>query len=138
MTEQNTILLRGASLLGGQGADVLVVDGVVAEIGSPSAAGARVVDADGLVALPGLVDLHTHLREPGREDAETVLTGSRAAAMGGFTAVLAMANTSPVTDTAEAAERVHDLGRAAGLVDVQPGGRGHPRRWRARSSPSWA
>ena len=80
------------------------------------------VDADGLVALPGLVDLHTHLREPGREDAETVLTGSQAAAVGGFTAVLAMANTSPVTDTAEAAERVHDLGRAAGLVDVQPVG----------------
>ena len=122
MTEQNTILLRGASLLGEQGADVLVVDGVIAEIGSPSAEGARVVDADGLVALPGLVDLHTHLREPGREDTETVLTGSRAAAMGGFTAVLAMANTSPVTDTAEAAERVHDLGRAAGLVDVHPVG----------------
>ena len=122
MTEQNTILLRGASLLGEQSADVLVVDGVVAEIGSPSADGARVVDADGLVALPGLVDLHTHLREPGREDAETVLTGSRAAAVGGFTAVLAMANTSPVTDTAEAAERVHDLGRAAGLVDVHPVG----------------
>lgn len=122
MTEQNTILLRGASLLGEQGADVLVVDGVIAEVGSPSAEGARVVDADGLVALPGLVDLHTHLREPGREDAETVLTGSRAAAMGGFTAVLAMANTSPVTDTAEAAERVHDLGRAAGLVDVHPVG----------------
>ncbi|MEP7738938.1 dihydroorotase [Nocardioides sp. 31GB23] len=122
MTEQNTILLRGASLLGEQSADVLVVGGVVAEIGSPSAEGARVVDADGLVALPGLVDLHTHLREPGREDAETVLTGSRAAATGGFTAVLAMANTSPVTDTAEAAERVHDLGRAAGLVDVHPVG----------------
>ncbi|MBM7506471.1 dihydroorotase [Nocardioides salarius] len=122
MTEQNTILLRGASLLGEQSADVLVVGGVVAEIGSPSAEGARVVDADGLVALPGLVDLHTHLREPGREDAETVLTGSRAAAVGGFTAVLAMANTSPVTDTAEAAERVHDLGRAAGLVDVHPVG----------------
>ena len=80
------------------------------------------IDADGLVALPGLVDLHTHLREPGREDAETVLTGSRAAALGGFTAVLAMANTSPVTDTGEAAERVLDLGRAAGLVDVQPVG----------------
>ncbi|WP_341351126.1 hypothetical protein [Nocardioides convexus] len=62
------------------------------------------------------------MREPGREDAETVLTGSRAAAAGGFTAVLAMANTNPVTDTAEAAERVYDLGRAAGLVDVQPVG----------------
>ncbi|MFW6774758.1 dihydroorotase [Nocardioides sp. CPCC 205120] len=118
-----TVLIQGASLLGERTADVLVVDGVVAEIGTPDApAGARVVDADGLVLLPGLVDLHTHLREPGREDAETVLTGSRAAAVGGYTAVLAMANTSPVTDTAEAAERVHDLGRAAGLVDVQPVG----------------
>ena len=68
------------------------------------------------------MDLHTHLREPGREDAETVLTGSKAAALGGFTAVLAMANTSPVTDTAEAAERILDLGRLAGLVDVQPVG----------------
>ena len=85
-------------------------------------AGAEVLDADGLVALPGLVDLHTHLREPGREDAETILTGSRAAAVGGYTAVLAMANTSPVTDTAEAALRVLELGREAGLVDVQPVG----------------
>ena len=74
------------------------------------------------MALPGLVDLHTHLREPGREDAETVLTGSRAAALGGYTAILAMANTSPVTDTAEAAEHVLALGLAAGLVDVQPVG----------------
>ncbi|VXB36908.1 dihydroorotase [Nocardioides sp. AX2bis] len=119
------VLVRGASLLGERTADLLLRDGVVAEVGergSLAAGDARVVDADGLVALPGLVDLHTHLREPGREDAETVLTGSRAAAAGGFTAVLAMANTSPVTDTAEAAERVLDLGRAAGLVDVQPVG----------------
>src|SRR3546814_14089900 len=70
--------------------------------------------SDGLVARPGRVDLHTHLREPGREDAETIRTGSMAAAVGGYTAVLAMANTSPVTDTAENAERVFDLGRAAG------------------------
>jgi len=123
MTEKtDPILIKGASLLGERTADVLVVDGVVAEIGTPDAAGARVVDADGLVLLPGLVDLHTHLREPGREDAETILTGSRAAAVGGYTAVLAMANTTPVTDTAEAAERVLDLGRQAGLVDVQPVG----------------
>ncbi|HET7761131.1 MAG TPA: dihydroorotase [Phycicoccus sp.] len=80
------------------------------------------LDADGLVVLPGFVDLHTHLREPGREDAETVASGSRAAAAGGYTAVLAMANTTPVTDTAEAAEHVLDLGRACGLVDVQPVG----------------
>ncbi len=119
----DTILVRGASLYGAATADLLLRDGVIAAVGAGlSDAGARVVDADGLVALPGLVDLHTHLREPGREDAETILTGSQAAAVGGFTAVLAMANTSPVTDTAEAAERVHDLGRAAGLVDVHPVG----------------
>ena len=113
------LVIKGASPLGGSRQDLYVDHGVfVAE--APS--GAEVIDAEGLVALPGLVDLHTHLREPGREDAETVLTGSRAAALGGFTAVLAMANTSPVTDTAEAAERVLDLGRAAGLVDVQPVG----------------
>ncbi|MBZ5733841.1 dihydroorotase [Nocardioides sp. TRM66260-LWL] len=115
-------LLRAARPLGGLPADLLLADGVIAEVGAAGTVdapdGARVVDAEGLVALPGLVDLHTHLREPGREDAETVLSGSRAAALGGFAAVLAMANTSPVTDTAEAAERVHDLGRAAGLVDV--------------------
>ena len=117
------LLIRGARVLGETTADLLVVDGTIAEVGTGlDATGAAVVDADGLVALPGLVDLHTHLREPGREDAETVLTGSRAAAVGGFTAVLAMANTSPVTDTAEAAERVHDLGVAAGLVDVVPVG----------------
>lgn len=120
MTDQ--ILVKGASLLGAASSDLLISDGVIAEIGSVSAPQARVIEADGLVALPGLVDLHTHLREPGREDAETILTGSQAAAVGGFTAVLAMANTSPVTDTAEAAERVHDLGRTAGLVDVQPVG----------------
>ncbi|HWJ65467.1 MAG TPA: dihydroorotase [Nocardioides sp.] len=119
-----SILIKGATLPDGTTTDVLVRDGVVAELGSGAAAPTvdRTIDADGLVLLPGLVDLHTHLREPGREDAETVLSGSRAAAVGGFTAVLAMANTNPVTDTAEAAERVLDLGRQAGLVDVQPVG----------------
>ncbi|MEO7421259.1 MAG: amidohydrolase family protein, partial [Ornithinibacter sp.] len=99
-----------------QRGDVLLRDGIVAAAGADLEApgGATVLDADGLVLLPGFVDLHTHLREPGREDAETIASGSRAAAVGGFTAVLAMANTSPVTDTAEAAERVLDLGRAAG------------------------
>jgi dihydroorotase len=99
----------------------VIRDGVVAEMGRGlSVPGAQVVDADGLVALPGLVDLHTHLREPGREDAETVETGSRAAALGGYTAVCAMANTSPVADTAGVVEQVWRLGREAGLVDVQP------------------
>lgn len=113
------LIIRGADVLGAGRKDLYVADGVLVDE-EPS--GAAAIDADGLVALPGLVDLHTHLREPGREDAETVLTGSRAAAVGGYTAVLAMANTSPVTDTAEAAERVFDLGRVAGLVDVQPVG----------------
>ena len=106
-------------------ADVLIEDGVVTELGSIRAKGQPnwdVLDADGLVLLPGLVDLHTHLREPGREDAETIASGSAAAAVGGYTAILAMANTTPVTDTAEAAERILDLGRAAGLVDVIPVG----------------
>ena len=116
------MIIKGASLLGETTADVRVEDGVIVEIGSLGAATTDVYDADGLIALPGLVDLHTHLREPGREDAETISTGSDAAALGGFTAVLAMANTNPVTDTAEAAERVLDLGLAAGRVDVQPVG----------------
>ena len=115
------LLITGATVLDGSAADVLVQDGIIAEIGSVGApASAERVEADGLVLLPGLVDLHTHLREPGREDAETIATGSAAAAIGGYTAVLAMANTNPVTDTGEAAERVLDLGRATGLVDVQP------------------
>jgi dihydroorotase len=121
-------LIRGARPLGGQPADVLVAGGLIAELGTGpgttrlSAAGATVLDADGLVLLPGLVDLHTHLREPGREDAETVESGSRAAARGGFTAVHAMANTDPVADTAGVVEQVWRLGRRAGWVDVRPVG----------------
>ena len=114
------LIITGAKVLGEKTRDLYVDDAGRLVDEAPS--GAESLDADGLVALPGLVDLHTHLREPGREDAETILTGSRAAAVGGFTAVLAMANTSPVTDTAEAALRVFDLGREAGLVDVQPVG----------------
>jgi dihydroorotase len=118
-----SLLITGADLLGRGAQDVLVEDSVITEVGSiRSAKGADVLDAQGLVALPGLVDLHTHLREPGREDAETIATGAAAAAVGGFTAVLAMANTNPVTDTAEAVERILDLGRATGLVDVVPVG----------------
>jgi dihydroorotase len=113
----NAYLLKGVSVLGRERTDLLIRDGLIAEGGAKNA---EVVDADGLVALPGLVDLHTHLREPGREDAETVETGSRAAALGGYTAVCAMANTSPVADTAGVVEQVYRLGREAGLVDVQP------------------
>lgn len=118
-----TYLIKGARPLGGDAADILVRDGVLAELGTGlAAAGATEIDADGLIALPGLVDLHTHLREPGREDAETVRTGSMAAARGGFTCVHAMANTEPVADTAGVVEQVWRLGRDAGYCDVQPVG----------------
>ncbi len=114
-------LIKGVRVIDAEPTDILIADGVVAEVGAGlSARGATKIDADGLVALPGLVDLHTHLREPGREDAETVETGSRAAALGGYTAVCAMANTDPVADTAGVVEQVYRLGQAAGLVDVQP------------------
>jgi dihydroorotase len=118
-----TYLITGALPYGEDAADILVEDGRIAAIGDALAVpGAEVVDAGGLVALPGLVDLHTHLREPGREDAETVETGSRAAALGGYTAVHAMANTDPVADTAGVVEQVWRLGQQAGLVDVVPVG----------------
>jgi dihydroorotase len=120
------ILIKGANLLGVHVSDLLMVDGVIAAIGTEAAREAgsdcETVDAYGLVALPGLVDLHTHLREPGREDAETVASGSAAAAVGGFTAVHAMANTDPVADTAGVVEQVWHLGRRAGLCDVHPVG----------------
>ncbi|MCM6760891.1 dihydroorotase [Rathayibacter sp. ZW T2_19] len=115
------ILISGATLADDSTADVLVDGGVVVEIGTDlDSRGARVIDADGLLALPGLVDLHTHLREPGFEQSETVLTGSRAAAAGGFTAVFAMANTSPVQDTAGVVEQVQSLGDDAGYATVRP------------------
>ena len=118
-----TILIKGARLYGEDPADLVLKDGVITTVGeSLSVPNAEVVDADGLIALPGLVDLHTHLREPGREDTETVETGSRAAALGGFTAVHAMANTDPVADTAGVVEQVWRLGQEAGLVDVVPVG----------------
>ncbi|MFJ4928664.1 dihydroorotase [Streptomyces sp. NPDC088736] len=115
------ILIRGAKVLGGEPQDVLIDGDVIAEVGTGlSAEGAEMVEADGKVLLPGLVDLHTHLREPGREDSETVLTGTRAAASGGYTAVFAMANTFPVADTAGVVEQVYRLGREHGYCDVQP------------------
>jgi len=120
-------LIKGAAILGGEPTDLLIEDGRV--VLDPSAVersrdrgDVEVVDASGLIALPGLVDLHTHLREPGREDAETVLTGTQAAAMGGFTAVHAMANTEPVADTAGVVEQVWRLGREGGYCDVYPVG----------------
>src|SRR5690606_14306504 len=110
-------LLRGGALLGADRTDLLLADGLIQALGAEASReagpGTQIVDAEGLVVLPGLVDLHTHLREPGREDAETITTGTRAAALGGFTAVHAMANTSPVADTAGVVEQVWRIGREA-------------------------
>lgn len=115
------ILIRGAKILGGETQDVLIDGETIAEVGQNlSAEGATVIEAAGQTLLPGLVDLHTHLREPGREDSETVLTGTRAAASGGYTAVFAMANTFPVADTAGVVEQVWRLGKESGYCDVQP------------------
>jgi dihydroorotase len=117
----SSFLLRGATLPDGSTADIAIADGVVTGVGERlDRSGATVIDAAGLQALPGLVDLHTHLREPGYEDSETVLTGTRAAAAGGFTTVFAMANTSPVADTAGLVEQELALGEASGYATVQP------------------
>ncbi|GAA3217658.1 dihydroorotase [Oerskovia jenensis] len=128
MSEQTTnptYVLQGAAPLGADPVDLVLSNGVITAIRaahSPVADDETAVDATGLVALPGLVDLHTHLREPGREDAETIVSGTRAAAVGGFTAVHAMANTTPVADTAGVVEQVWRIGRDAGWVDVHPVG----------------
>ena len=117
--------IAGARPLGGEPVDIVISDGLVTAIlptGSTPDVKATLIEAHGLIALPGLVDLHTHLREPGREDAETVESGSRAAALGGFTAVHAMANTDPVADSAGVVEQVWRLGQSAGLCDVHPVG----------------
>jgi dihydroorotase len=114
-------LVKSAVLPDGTTTDLLIADGVIAEVGPAlSASSATVIDASGLQTLPGLVDLHTHLREPGFEHSETVLTGSRAAASGGFTAVFAMANTMPVQDTAGIVEQVASLGQEYGYATVRP------------------
>ncbi|MGL5810330.1 MAG: dihydroorotase [Nocardioides sp.] len=117
----SSYLIKGARPLGGEPADLFIDHERFAPVENASPE-AEVIDATGLIALPGLVDLHTHLREPGREDAETVETGTRAAALGGFTAVHAMANTDPVADTAGVVEQVWRLGRDAGYCDVFPVG----------------
>lgn len=117
------ILLKNGSLKGEKNVDLLIENDKIIKIGpakSITDANAEVIDLSGLIILPGLVDLHTHLREPGREDAETIATGSAAAARGGFTAVHAMANTLPVADTAGVVEQVWNLGKNVGLVDVYP------------------
>lgn len=118
------LLIRNTRPYGGDPVDVLVTDGVVATIGTGLATpeGAEVLDADGAVLLPGFVDLHVHLREPGGEESETIETGSRAAALGGFTAVFAMPNTTPVADSDVVVEHVRRRGEEIGLVDVHPVG----------------
>jgi dihydroorotase len=122
------VLFRGARVVDPAAgmdavADVLVSGGVIEDVGPGIAApGAEVVDVSGAVLGPGLVDLHVHLREPGREDEETIASGSAAAALGGFTAIQAMPNTDPVCDNAAVAEKVWGPGRAVGLVEVVPAG----------------
>jgi dihydroorotase len=118
----SSLLIRGAAPFGGAPADVLVEDGVITAVGGPRLRADEEFDAGGLVLLPGFVDMHTHLREPGREDAETIATGSAAAALGGFTAVHAMPNTDPVADCAEVVAQVARRGADVGLVDVRPVG----------------
>ena len=111
--------IANARLLDDQVVDVVVSNGVISEIGNSLSKGKK-IEAEKNLLIPGLVDLHTHLREPGREDSETVATGSMAAAKGGFTAISAMANTFPVADTAGVVEQVYRLGQEAGFCDVFP------------------
>jgi dihydroorotase len=111
------MILSSVTLPSGETTDITIDNGVITAIGRTQSKG---IDCSGMVCLPGLVDLHTHLREPGYESSETIETGSAAAAMGGYTAVFAMANTLPVTDSAEVAEFVFEKGQRVGLVDVQP------------------
>jgi len=123
----NEVLVRGGRVLdaGGERAhDVRVIDGVIAEVGAglTPGAGATVLDAEGCVVTPGLVDIQVHFREPGREESETIETGSRAAALGGCTAVVCMPNTEPPIDDAAVAQWVVDRARAVGLCDVRPAG----------------
>jgi len=114
--------LTGLTLPDGSKSDIKISDGKISEMAANLVVsqGFTQVDLKGSIALPGLVDLHTHLREPGKEDAETVLSGTMAAAKGGFVAVSAMANTSPVADTAGVVEQVYALGQSAGFADVFP------------------
>ena len=115
------ILISGGTLPDGVKSDLLIKDGLIVEIAKKiDEQNAHVINAANSIVLPGLVDLHTHLREPGKEDAETVESGSRAGVKGGFTALSAMANTSPVADTAGVVEQVFRLGQSSGLLDVFP------------------
>jgi len=126
MTDVNntSVVIKGGTILdqrGEQVADVRIEGCVITEVGQ-SLTGDRVLDASGCMVSPGFVDLHVHLREPGREEAETVETGSRAAALGGFTAVVAMPNTEPPHDSVAVVQMVRRLGEQAGLCEVLPSG----------------
>lgn len=112
-----TLILKGVTLASGEKTDISIQNGKVVEIANTSSTG---LDCSGLIAMPGFVDVHTHLRQPGFESSETVLSGSRSAAAGGYTAVMAMANTEPVADNAGVVEQVLELGFRAGYVQVQP------------------
>lgn len=117
-----SVVLKSVRLYGeGDAVDVLVRDGIIAEIGTGLSAD-ETIDCTGRILLPGFVDLHTHLREPGREYAEDIETGSAAAALGGYTAVFAMANTDPVADSVVVTDHVWQRGQQVGLVDVHPVG----------------
>ena len=146
MVPHPTLIIRGGTVIDHQGerrADLVVAEGRVAAVGEGVAAprGALELDAQGCVVAPGLVDLHTHLREPGREESETIETGARAASLGGYTAVVAMPNTEPTLDSAEAVRNVAELAASAttevavaGAITVGRRGSAWPR-W--PSSPSW-
>jgi len=116
------LLIKNGTLVDGSKANIRISDGVITAMDTADGVldDERVIDAKDCILLPGLVDLHTHLREPGKESAETVLSGSQAAAKGGYVAVSAMANTTPVADNASVVEHVFRLGQKAGLVDVFP------------------
>ena len=120
----NEWVIKGATIVDPDGTrrgDVAIADGRISEVGA-NLSGERVLDASGCIVSPGFVDLHVHLRQPGREEAETVETGSRAAALGGFTAVVAMPNTEPAQDSVAVVEQVRRWGEEAGLCEVLPSG----------------
>ena len=115
----NSFILKNVQLSNGTSVDVEIESQLIKKVGA-GLTGPNEVDCSSLIALQGYVDLHCHLREPGYEQSETILTGSKAAAKGGFTAVHAMANTMPVADNAAVVEQVYALGKSAGYVQVQP------------------
>jgi len=120
-TDTKKTLIKNGTLADGRVCDVLIEDGLIQAVApSLNDNNAKVFDATSMIVMSGLVDLHTHLREPGKEDSETVLSGSRAGVKGGYVALSAMANTSPVADNAGVVEQVYRLGKSAGLLDVFP------------------